>query len=171
MCIIIAKPQGVALPPAQTIYNCALHNPHGFGFATVAGVYKTMDFRTFYKRLQEVADVDTAMILHFRIATHGSLKRANCHPFWDKETGVAFAHNGILNIEPYKDMTDSETAFRGLYVPIIREYGLDSDELRYEVHETIGFSRFAFLGPDSEIRLFGHFYKWRGCAFSNQSFL
>ena len=148
MCVIIAKPQGVELPPAQTIFNCAMNNPHGFGFATVEGVYKTMDFRAFYKRLQEVASPDNAMILHFRIATHGSLKRANCHPF-----------------------RDSETAFRGLYVPLIREYGLDSDELRYEVHETIGFSRFAFLGPDSQLRLYGHFYKWRGCAFSNQSFL
>ena len=171
MCIIIAKPQGVELPPANIIANCAMRNPDGFGFATVEGVYKTMDFRAFYKRLQETASPDIAMILHFRIATHGSCKRANCHPFGDDETGVSFAHNGMLDIMPYKDMTDSETAFRGLYVPKIREYGLDSDELRYEVFGTIGFSRFAFLGPDSQIRLFGHFYKWRGCSFSNQHFI
>lgn len=171
MCIIIAKPQGAKLPPYRILKNCALRNPDGFGFATVDGCYHFMNFDTFYRCLLEEAENKQSMIIHFRWATHGSVGLANCHPFRDDLTGVSFAHNGILSIEPYKDMTDSETAFRWLYVPKIREFGLDSDELRYEVYNTIGYSRFAFLGHDSEIRCYGHFYDFGGCYYSNPNFL
>lgn len=169
MCIIIAKPRGAKMPPFDIIQNCARRNPDGFGFATVEGVFKSMNFNTFYKHLQQVPE-DSALIIHFRYATHGSLKRANCHPFRDPKSGVSFAHNGVLNIIPYKDMTDSETAFRGLYVPVLRKYGLDSDELKKEVAGTIGGSRFAFLGPEGRIRLFGQFYEYQDCWYSNTNF-
>ena len=170
MCIIIAKPQGAKMPPFDIIKRCAQRNPDGFGFATVEGVYKTMDFGRFYKRLQEVPQ-DSALLIHFRWATHGSLKRANCHPFRDIKSGVSFAHNGVLSLNPIKDMTDSETAFRTLFVPQIRRFGIDSDELNRTVEDTIGGSRFAFLGPDGELRLYGHFIFYGGSWYSNPYFL
>ena len=171
MCIIIAKPQGASMPPYRILENCARRNPDGFGFATVDGVYKTMKFDTFIKHLYDWTTDDDAILIHFRYATHGSCKRSNCHPFRDDETGVSFAHNGVLNIVPHGDMTDSETAFRGLILPKIRDYGLDSDEVFNEIEDIIGGSRFAFLGPDSLIRLYGNFYDFAGCMYSNPYFL
>ena len=171
MCIIIAKPQGAKLPPYKILENCARRNPDGFGFATVNGCYHFMNFDTFCRCLEEAAEDRQSLLIHFRWATHGSIGLTNCHPFRDDVTGVSFAHNGILNIKPYKDMTDSETAFRGPYVPKIRRYGLDSDELAYEVYQTIGYSRFAFLGQDSQIRCFGPFYEFGGCKYSNANFM
>lgn len=169
--MLIAKPQGAKLPPYRILEHCATRNPDGFGFATVDQVCHFMNFDTFYRCLLEASEDRQSMLIHFRYATHGSVGLSNCHPFRDDISGVSFAHNGILNIYPYKDMTDSETAFRRLYVPIIREYGLDSDELRYEVYNTIGYSRFAFLGEDSRIRCFGTFYKFGGCLYSNPNFM
>lgn len=170
MCIIIAKASGANLPPRQILETCAMRNPHGCGFATADKVFHTLNFELFYKRLQKETADGKAAIIHFRYATHGSIKTANCHPFRDKDSGVSFAHNGILSIVPYKDMTDSETAFRGLYVPKIQRFGLDSDQLRYEVFSTIGSSRFAFISPEGEIRLFGCFYEFDGCHYSNMNF-
>lgn len=171
MCIIIAKASGASLPPRQILEKCARRNPHGCGFATAGKVCHSLDFERFYKRLvKETAD-GKAAIIHFRYATHGSVRTGNCHPFRDKETGVSFAHNGVLSILPYRDMTDSETAFRGLYVPKIRQFGLDSEQLRNSVASTIGPSRFAFLSPDGEIRLFGNFFEFGGCMYSNMNFM
>ena len=47
--------------------------------------------------------------MHTRIATHGSIKPENTHPFISKNLG--FAHNGTFNIIPFPDKTDSETFF------------------------------------------------------------
>ena len=170
MCIIICKPAGVKLPPMAILNRCATLNPHGFGFATKDRIYKTLSFEEFKRALKTIRKEETA-ILHFRYATHGSVKEANCHPFRDDETGVSFAHNGILNIEPYEDMTDSETAFRGLLVPKIKRHGLDSKEHIDAVYRVIGGSRFAFIDSKGEYRLYGSFIQHRGCWYSNRNFV
>lgn len=170
MCIIITKPMGAKMPPYSILKRCATLNPHGFGFATKDRIYKTLSFDEFYRELQTIDKYETA-ILHFRYATHGSIKLDNCHPFRDDDTGVSFAHNGILNIVPYEDMTDSETAFRGIFVPKIKEYGIDSDEFIIAVHNIIGGSRFAFIDKDGEYHLYGSFIQYNGCWYSNRNFL
>ena len=167
MCIIIFKPAGVSLPNTTIRRRCETSNPHGFGYATPTKYYKTMNRSAFESQLCNIKKYEPA-ILHFRIATHGSLKRANCHPFRDSESGVSFAHNGILNIKPIGDKTDSETAFLTRFEPVIREYGIDSEALDKAVEEIIGSSRFAFLAPDGRFRLYG---RWcsigDGCYYSH----
>lgn len=170
MCIIIVKPAGVNMPPRAIIDRCANLNPHGFGFATRNRVYKTLSHQDFRRELNSISR-DEAAILHFRYATHGSIKTDNCHPFNDKATGVSFAHNGILNIVPRNDMTDSETAFRDLIAPVIHEYGLFSDETASAVYEIIGGSRFAFIDTAGEFRIFGQFLLYHGCWYSNRNFM
>lgn len=170
MCIIITKPEGVRVPPMAIIARCAKLNPHGFGFATKDRIYKTLSFEDFKRELKTISVHETA-ILHFRYATHGSVKIENCHPFRDLESGVSFAHNGILNIEPVDDMTDSETAFRTKIVPVIREYGIDSDEFIIANHSIIGGSRFAYLDDEGNYKLYGQFVHYKGCWYSNRNFL
>lgn len=170
MCIIICKPEGVKMPPMAIIARCAALNPHGFGFATKDRIYKTLSFEDFKREIKTIRKDETA-ILHFRYATHGSIKASNCHPFRDDKTGVSFAHNGILNITPIGDMTDSETAFRTRIVPTIKEHGFDSDEFIKANHDIIGGSRFAYIDKDGDYRLYGAFTHYKGCWYSNRNFM
>lgn len=96
------------------------------------------------------------------------MKQGNCHPFYDADTGTWFAHNGVLRVQPYKDSTDSEAAFRKLFVPYIRRYGLNAAETRetiMQVRANSG-SKFAFMQGD-DVRLFGDFIMRDGLYFSN----
>ena len=146
MCVIIVKPAGVKMPTSDII-NAAFHaNPHGCGFISPSTFYKGMSIKSLKKNLKQVSD-DEPCIIHFRLATHGSIKRANCHPF--NRGNVWFAHNGILDIRPERDMTDSETAFQNV----------------------IGFSKFAFLQGD-RLKMYGDFIKQDdGCYYSNLRFM
>ena len=170
MCIIIAKPAGVRVPPMAILRRCAALNPHGFGFATKNRIYKTLNLDAFLKELQTISKDETA-ILHFRYATHGSVKASNCHPFRDAETGLSFAHNGVLNIAPINDMTDSETAFKTLLAPAFKEHGFDSDKFINANYSIIGGSRFAYIDKNGDYRLYGAFTHYKGCWYSNRNFM
>lgn len=54
-------------------------------------------FRRFYKRFRvlERAHPDSAFVLHFRIATSGTVSEGCCHPF-NVNKDLAFVHNGIF---------------------------------------------------------------------------
>lgn len=170
MCILIVKPQGANVPPTKALRKCALRNNHGFGFATANGIFKTLSFDEFIARLHEVKQEEAA-IIHFRYATHGSICEANCHPFKDEATGVAFAHNGVLPIKAEDDMTDSETAFRRRFAPKIEKHGLYSRSLAQSVNRIIGASKFAFIDDEGNLKTFGTFIEYDGCYYSNYQFL
>lgn len=171
MCIIIVKPQGAEMPPYETLRYCAMRNPDGFGFAVPGKIFKSMNFGVFYRELAKTVTTDTPAIIHLRIATHGWLCTSNCHPFRDEKSGVSFAHNGVLGITPDKGKTDSETAFRKVIMPAIREGGFGSRQMDEAVLGVIGVSRFAFLTDQGEIKLYGHFTGYQNCWFSNTGFL
>lgn len=166
MCVICAKPANVQMIDDNTLLKMAMRNPDGFGFATTSGKsYRTIDFNAFLSRLKELPDRD-GVIIHFRYATHGSVKKTNCHPFYDKDTDVYFMHNGVLPIASVNDMTDSEIAFRTTLVPAIKRYGIDSDEFGAISSDLRGGSRFAYV-KDGHIYLQGNFSKIGECYFSN----
>lgn len=170
MCILIVKPAGANIPPLQLMSRYAKRNPHGFGYATADKVYKTLSFAKF---INEIAREDERqpMLIHFRYATHGSTVQENCHPFKDEQTGVAFAHNGILPITPMGDMTDSETAFRGLFLPHIEKSGIHSKALADEVYNILGASKVAFINKRGQIKKFGNFIEIDGVYYSNLNYL
>lgn len=171
MCVICYKPKGVETPDRETLYAMYHANSHGCGFCTPTKLYRGLSFDTFYKAIKKVS-TNEPCIIHFRLATHGSIRRANCHPFYDRETNTFFAHNGVLNIQPDKDKTDSETAFRHIFVPYIQQYGLQSAELRdtvIQVRANTG-SKFIFMQGDN-ITMFGDFLPFDGCYVSNKRFL
>lgn len=168
MCVIAIKPKGVQMPSNEIIRAMYRANHDGCGFCTPTMYYRGLSLNVFLQKIRQVS-VDEPCIMHFRLATHGSVKKSNCHPFYDEETGVYFAHNGVLNIIPKNDTTDSETAFRDVILPYVRKYGFQSDETRYTIHQIIGGSRFAFLQGE-EVQMFGNFYARMGCYFSNLNF-
>ena len=169
MCILIIKPKGAKMPPLATLKKCAISNPDGCGIATPKMIYRSLNFDTFADHALNVAD-DQPAIIHFRYATHGSIKKENCHPFKDRATGIRYAHNGVLPVEPIADMTDSETAFKQYFMPIIKRYGIYSQELKEVADKLIGSSKIAFLTPDGDLRVFGQFIEYNGCYYSNNTF-
>ena len=162
MCVLIYKPSGINMPSRKILKACYKANPHGAGFATIKGVHHSMRFREIYKGLKSIP-IEENCIIHFRLATTGSICLRNCHPF--KKGDVFFAHNGVLSIPTKNDMTDSETAFLGIY-PDIARYGLDSFEVSLDIRSIIGTSRFAIMQGD-KVNLYGKFTCIDGVYYSN----
>lgn len=171
MCVIIYKPSGAKLPDLETLDRAYQRNPHGCGLVSPKIFYKGLSYNSFKKNLKECSESEP-LLIHFRFATHGSVNRSNCHPFFDKETNTFFMHNGIINaVRPNKDQTDSECAFRRILQPYIRIYGIDSKEFLDAANHIIGYhSKFAFM-QGSDIRLFGEYFIYKDCYYSNLRFL
>lgn len=155
------------MPSLDILAKIARINHDGFGFVSSKHHFKAMNYDRFLDHLAKVRTCEEC-IIHMRFATHGSKCRANCHPF--SENSVYFAHNGVLDIKPYNDMTDSETAFRSLIYPAIERYGFDSKETKAVIFELIGYSRFALMYK-GQVRLFGDFSKLNNIYYSNLRWL
>lgn len=164
--------------PSKRVLQAAFRaNPHGCGFASPSHTHKGLRLNRFLSELGKVPDSEPC-VMHFRLATHGSIKLSNCHPFrrhGDKyhlknSPAVWFAHNGVLNIEPIGDRTDSETAFSKLIYPAIVLYGWGSTEADGIINAVRGCSRFALM-RGGDVRLYGDFIKEPdGCYYSNLRF-
>lgn len=171
MCVIIYKPAGRKLPSIDILDKAYRRNPHGCGLVSPSVFYKGLSYASFKKYLNECSK-EEPLLIHFRYATHGSVKKSNCHPFYDKETETYFMHNGIIGyITPLKDKTDSECAFRQILQPYIERYGLDSLKFNDIANRIIGGnSKFAFIHR-ANVKLFGEFFNFQNCYFSNLRFL
>lgn len=175
MCILVVKKAGVRKPTKKEINNCAKANPDGFGVAYIDKngsliVEHSFDVKTILKINKKYISQETPAIYHFRIATHGSICENNCHPFYDKDSGIAFAHNGILSIKNEGDMTDSETAFRRIFLPIIKTEGF-GEALDKAVDALIDSSKFAFIDSNGNIKTYGDFIEQDSILWSNTSFI
>ena len=164
MCVILIIKSGQDIPEKKVLQAMHKANPHGMGFVSRSMHYNGMSFETFYQRLMFVPKNEN-IIVHFRYATHGSICAKNCHPF--HKGRIWFAHNGILDIKPRGDMTDSETAFRDILYPAMREYGLGSDEFDAIVDDIRGSSKFAFMDKDGNVLTYGSYMDYQGYMVSN----
>lgn len=176
MCIIVIKEKGIAFPSAATIKNCCDNNPDGFSMAWSDNgevqTFRTLDKAAFmraYKYLYKHLDKKESLIIHARIKTHGSVSLGNCH-CWES-SGVVFAHNGVLSIQNRGDLTDSETFFRDIFLPIWNGSKHNWKECEKAINAVIGVSRFAFLDEkNGDIIHYGNFYNRNGILYSNTSF-
>ena len=167
MCVIIVKRKGVEMPSEHILRAAYRANSDGMGVVSSMGRMRTLNFCKFMDHIRGISKEDSCVI-HFRLATHGSVRIANCHPF--KQGNLYFFHNGILPVRPYIGRTDSETAFTEMLYPVIRERGLDSAEALSAIESIRGCSRFAFY-EDGEITTFGDFEDIDGVLYSNLRFM
>lgn len=155
------------MPSISTLVAAHKANPHGCGFTSPSRTFKGLSFTHFLRNLERVSDTEPC-IIHFRLATHGSVKRTNCHPF--RRGGVSFAHNGVLGIDPVGDKTDSETAFIKYIHPAIQRHGWGSGAVDAVIRSLIGFSKFALM-YHADVKLYGEYiYQPDGCYYSNLRF-
>ena len=127
MCIIAIKKKNKELPDEEIFQTMFKNNSDGAGFmynyegkVIIQKGYMTYDsFKAALNKLCTKVDVyTTAIVFHFRIATHGSVSPALCHPFplshkipmlkkLYSASRIGIVHNGIIPIKPRKGISDT----------------------------------------------------------------
>ena len=184
MCVAIYKPAGIKTPSLETLYQCWETNPDGAGFALpipdnekyafhiCKGFMTWEDFVRAFEKFN-LADCESDLLIHFRIATHGGISPGNTHPFpITKEkkylqhtnilTNSVLIHNGMLPIEPeFRDISDTMELCRRL-----SDFPGKLPETLKLLNGFIGTNRIAIMLP-GKVHLAGKWTKINGVYFSN----
>lgn len=192
MCIIAIKPAGVKLPTMKTIEDMWYNNRDGAGFMYAKGgsvhiekgFMSLKDFKAALNRLKkDINVVNTPIVLHFRITTHGGTAPGNTHPFpvteklpllqmTKSKTSLAVAHNGIIDIKPSKkDISDTMEYIINQLAPL---YQLKKDFYRQPAGKKLVYnfikSKMVFLDGAGRIETVGDFTEVDGVLYSNSSY-
>lgn len=193
MCIIVAKEKGIEIPSKETLKTCFERNSDGAGFMYVKDNKVVidkgyMDFDTFYKRLQKLDKKlhfkDKALVMHFRIGTHGAKDKATTHPFpvsSDTEelkktyvkTDLGMVHNGIIPHYDYEDnLSDTQLFIRDV-VAVAK--GLNKNfyknKATLDMFKRITTSKLCFLDTKNNLIYVGDFVKdENGVRYSNTTY-
>ena len=192
MCIIAIKPAGKKLPATATIENCWYNNSDGAGFMYAAGGtvhiekgFMTLkDFKAALNKLEKDIDViNTPIVLHFRITTHGGTSPGNTHPFpvteklpllqmTKSKAPLAVVHNGTIDIKPSKkDISDTMEYVINQLAPL---YQLKKDFYRRPAGKKLVYnfikSKMVFLDGTGRIETVGEFTEDDSILYSNSSY-
>lgn len=193
MCIICVKNKGVKAPTAEVIENMFTANPNGAGFAYVKnnrviihkGLMSLDSFNTalekVYKSLGNQVQ-NTPFIYHFRITTSGGTKPQLTHPFpltnkkskllkLQQSCDIAVAHNGIIDINIEKGLSDTATYIKNELAPYktLKSDFYKAEVIQDAIHHRID-SKLAILSQDGSIVTIGNFEEEKGLLFSNDSY-
>lgn len=192
MCVIAAKPAGVAMPTDQEIKNMWYRNDDGAGmmYAYHGKVYIEkgyMDLDKLTSRL-EVLDAlyglkSLSMVLHFRITTHGGTKPECTHPFpisesmgklkkLTQKTNIGVAHNGVIpGCSGGKDYSDTMEYIAEQLAPLYKAVPkfYENKNLMQMIRAATA-SKLAFLTGDGAIYTVGKFEEHNGIMYSNSSY-
>lgn len=145
---------------------CCAKNPDGFFVLRVETgqsirTMKVDEARKFFSDTNK----NYTVVLHARVKSVGEVTLSNVHGW--KRAGVVFCHNGTLNVKARDKLTDSQTFFEDVFIPIFK-----ANKRRFNttvvraINACIGSSRFCFVNG-KDIRLYGEFKKKGNCFFSN----
>lgn len=125
MCIAILNPGKAKDLSRRQIRNSYHNNPDGFGMAwayngalyTYRSVFSGYrDGLRIYRAIRKKRNSDgskVSVLVHMRLATHGKIDEANCHPFLIRDGQTAVVHNGIIsgtrNFSDDKDEQDKKS--------------------------------------------------------------
>lgn len=140
MCIAIVKKRGVMMPSEETLNICFENNPHGCGYS-ICRNGQNFVFKGFMK-LSEMMDSfkqtnpkqSETVLIHFRVASVGSVKKENCHPFIvstkyetmkklkTKTRLPIMVHNGTFkNFGNHKNDYSDTMQFNKLVAPLLQQ--------------------------------------------------
>lgn len=118
MCILIVKNKGLKSPPTEHFRNSWESNDDGVGVAWTKGdgfvsFKKFLEYKDFNRFISKEApfvgfEQNYSIMYHFRMATQGSIKLHNVHPFVVSEklydikrtegkAPMMMAHNGVIS--------------------------------------------------------------------------
>lgn len=191
MCIIAAKPAGVAMPKDEYIRNMWDGNRDGAGIMYVLngkvriekGFMKYKAFTEALERITKLVDpVKTPIVMHFRITTHGGTKPENTHPFPITDNigslckrvnsaDIGVAHNGIIHIQPRKGISDTMEYIASQLAPLKRALPrfYENPHAMQMIENAIG-SKMAFLTKEGRLYTVGNFVEDEGVLYSNTSY-
>lgn len=192
MCIIAIKKANQPLPEGKIMETMFKNNSDGSGFCyCMNGEVRIqkgyMTYESFSEAIKKVAEkIDTyanPMIFHFRIATHGGVNPALCHPFQmskriselkftEVTTNLGIVHNGIISINTRKETSDTmEYITRNLYKRYKRDREFyKNKKIRKAILAEIGNSKMAFLDSKGNVYTIGDFIEDNGILYSNSSY-
>ena len=191
MCIIAIKKKNVPLPDEKIFKTMFENNSDGAGFmynhngkVVIQKGFMTYEkfIRTLDKVSKEIDTYSTAMVFHFRIATHGAVTTGLCHPFplSDKthllkrhfySCKLGIVHNGIIPIQPRKGISDtmeyivSELSKKAKHHPEFYK----NKKIRKAILAEIK-SKMAFLDGNGDVYTVGDFVTDNGILYSNTSY-
>lgn len=193
MCIIVSKERNVALPTKGTLKTCFINNPDGAGFMYVRDGRVVIDkgymnFKSFYKRLQELKKefgnelFDKTIVMHFRIGTSGGSDKSVTHPFPltsdSKElkkiytfTNVGIVHNGIIHDYVYGKMSDTQNFIKDYlwtFYELNRTF-YKHDNVRRLIEKDLG-GKLCILDKNEEIYYIGNYIIENGVKYSNDTY-
>ncbi|MFJ2834319.1 hypothetical protein ACIO52_03040 [Nocardia sp. NPDC087230] len=186
MCLLTFIPASVS-PYPQALLRGADANPHGHGFALIAGDrivtghgMNAQDVIDAFARVR-AAHPEGPALFHSRYATHGIRTVANCHPFrLGGDARTVLAHNGILpkRVHPsaYDWRSDTRIAAED-YLPQMPFGSLDTHRGARGLETWLGSSKLLILtvdpAYDQQVYLFGESRgHWdHGIWYSNSSYL
>ena len=160
MCVIASIPAGKVIDD-KTFYDMWDRNPDGGGIAYITDndkieVFKSMDEEELLAQYKVISKKhgNHDMLIHMRIATHGSVCMDNNHPFWiDPQT--VFAHNGILPHAfhpPAKSDLSDTRYFNNVYLQYVNPVAFDDDGFREQLGDVIGFNKLVILSTNKKLR-------------------
>ena len=197
MCIIVAKQKGIKLPTKKTLQECFKNNSDGAGLMYVKDnkviIEKGfMSFGDFWHKIKSLkrdfnSDLtDKALVMHFRIGTHGENDKATTHPFPISgnaedlratyfKTDIAMAHNGIMSAYNYDKVLSDTQSFIKDYVSVFKELSKNFIKNERVVklitnNADIKYNKLCFLDKDETIYWFGDRVIDNGIIYSNSTF-
>ena len=159
MCVIASLPKGKTITN-KTLDQMWKRNPDGGGISWIENgkvqVFKTMKLKAFKTKIKEVTKMygDSDILVHMRIATHGSICIENNHPFHvDPQT--VFAHNGIMPNEfhpPAKSDLSDTRHFNNVFLQHMKPVALDDIAFTEMLGDLIGFNKLVFLSANKKLK-------------------
>lgn len=187
MCVIIYKPEGVAMPSQKELKAAFAHNSDGAGFAyflpdkRVQIVKGLMTFAALEKALKRHSEAikDHTLVIHMRITTHGGTSQGLTHPFpvssdpqdmhkIDNIADTVVFHNGIISIKPREGQSDT-TEYILSVMSVLREKDPKFPEnaaVRYMI-ETDIYSKMLIM-YNNKVYMIGSFVLDNGIYYSNR---
>lgn len=183
MCLLtVCEPNHT--PTREQLTTASCKNPHGFGYAIVAGdkiiSNRGMSAKKIineFLRMREQYPDGYAM-WHARLATHGVKNELNCHPFMVGGSDMTYlAHNGMLDIEPAKGDKRSDTRiFAEEWLPSVGIESLDNPYMLEFISSWADYNKICILSVDPRLTysmylINEHLGKWvDGVWWSNESY-
>lgn len=164
-----------------TFMTCWENNPDGAGIAYIENnaikILKEMDFpERLYRSYAKLRKNNFApMIIHFRIATSGTVDEDNCHPF-PVHPGMVMAHNGILENIPVErgSKVNDTRIFINDILSLLPEDFTQNTGIQRLLSGFIGDSKLLFLDKNGNYNLIneslGHWDEAHENWFSNYSY-
>ena len=190
MCIIAIKKIGVPMPDDQTIENMWECNSDGAGYMIATGkkviIRKGfMNLPSFMASIRSHGSlIDKAVVMHFRIATHGGVRPECCHPFpltdeVDRlqklkcKSAFGVAHNGVVNgmaTDNKIGISDTMAYIMDVISPLSELCDVTENWRARSIIEATAGSKFVVLRKDGRIATFGSFVEDGGVLYSNDSY-